>query len=100
MVRADVGKCTEGDVLPCGLEFGKGLDQKLVQRDKIRPLGAINDDIRQIDEEPLLIIEHIRCAVPHGGNEEIPVVGVSARSDSNPDCLPFGHEAPGLSGID
>jgi hypothetical protein len=82
------------DVLTGGtsrLELSDGLDQVLIDRNEIRPLFIVDNDVGQADEETRFFVDRIGDTVPHRRHHEVPHVGTIDRPYPDADFLPLGH---------
>ena len=68
-----------------------GLDQVLIERDKVGAVLVVDDDIGEIDEEALFLIDGIRHPVAHGRNEKVSNIDAVDRPDTNANLLAFWH---------
>lgn len=68
-----------------------GFDEILIDGDEIRAIFVIHNDIGKADEEPLLFIDRVGDAVPHGRDEKIAHIDAVDGADANANLLPFRH---------
>jgi hypothetical protein len=75
------------------LDLRDGLDEILVDGDKIGAVFVVHHDIGEADEQPLFLVDRIRDAVSHRRNQKIPDVHAVHRTDANANLLAFWHRS-------
>jgi hypothetical protein len=73
------------------LELSDRLDQVLIDRNEIRPLLIVDNDVGQADEETRFFVDRIGDTIPHRRHQEVPHVGTIDRPYADADFLPLGH---------
>src|SRR6185437_10912810 len=73
------------------LELSDRLDQVLIDRNEIRPVLIVDDDISQADEETCFFVDRIGHTIPHRRDQEVSHVGTIDRPYADADFLPLGH---------
>jgi hypothetical protein len=71
------------------LQLRDGFDVVLVDRDEWSPLFVVDDDIRQADEHPLIVVQGIRQAVTHRRDDEFADIDTVGGPDLYSDSLAF-----------
>lgn len=77
-----------------GLELSDRFDQVLIDRDKIRPILVVDEDVGQADEETCFFVNRIGDTIPHRRDQEVSDVGAIDRPYTDADFLALGHDSP------
>lgn len=74
-----------------GLELSDRLDEVLIDRDKIRPILVVNEDVGQADEKACFFVDRVRDTIPHRRDQEVSDIGAIDCPYANADFLALGH---------
>jgi hypothetical protein len=73
------------------LHLGNGLNQALIQHDKVGMVVIVDGNVGQADEGALIFIDDIRDTVAHGRDDKITYIGAIGRTYLNAGSFRVGH---------